>query len=505
MANDGISRQFAKYYKSFSGADALAFLLFPQANPVCLGSLTTISYSVFREKQPVRLMNRVSVPAFTKGLRYCAGTMVFTMINKQWTHEVMDQISWLKTYGKIKADELPPFDVMIICANEYGASTSMHLYAVEITDEAQTLSIEDIFTENQFSFLAKDIDTFDSDETGKISLSNGSTSFRQSVESALALDMTVLTKGELVNQIQGTIKKSDELTIWVNSVKVEIPVSEKERPRIFNGSTIAPMTFVFNAMGWKSSWVTTGGVSKAVYSSKGTGSENAPQYKLEITHNTQQCYFYVLKTDGSYTKTSVPFARPPFVSNGRTVCEIRPLFDFLSKKIEAYTTTWGEDSGNVWIDSQVVKNKPLLNSNTNDPSYVDEIQDMQARLNAKGIVPKLKLTGVMDFPTIHNLTLLQSRSKLPTTGVADTATWAALLKEGILTPGEWPRSGTVINPGGAQLRKAQDNSESSVVTRIATGQTVQVTGPAANGWGFVTASKQGITLKGYMDSRDIRI
>lgn len=163
MAND-----ISKFYRSFSGTDSLAFIILPNASPVLLGSLTTVSYSTFRDKKPVPLIGKINVGGFTRGTRIYAGTMIFTMINQHWINDLLEQIPWLKSYGRIKADELPLFDIMIISSNEYGASVQMFIYGVDITDEGQVLSIEDMFTENQFSFIARDLDTFSNDAVPKM-------------------------------------------------------------------------------------------------------------------------------------------------------------------------------------------------------------------------------------------------------------------------------------------------------------------------------------------------
>jgi peptidoglycan hydrolase-like protein with peptidoglycan-binding domain len=112
------------------------------------------------------LIGKINVGGFTRGTRIYAGTMVFTLINQHWVNNLLEQAPWLKNYGRLKADELPLFDLMIVCANEYGASVQMFIYGVDITDEGQVLSIEDIFTENTFSFVARDLTCFSSD--GKV-------------------------------------------------------------------------------------------------------------------------------------------------------------------------------------------------------------------------------------------------------------------------------------------------------------------------------------------------
>ena len=70
------------FYKTFSGSDAVAFLIFPQSKPILLGSLSTISHSVYREKKPVPLLGKINTGGYTRGMRSIAGTMVFTLVNQ---------------------------------------------------------------------------------------------------------------------------------------------------------------------------------------------------------------------------------------------------------------------------------------------------------------------------------------------------------------------------------------------------------------------------------------
>jgi hypothetical protein len=507
MANEKLTDQIHKYFKSFSGVDALAFLLFPESSPVLIGTLTTISYSIFREKVPVKLMSRVSVPVYTKGLRYCAGTMIFTMINKHWVNELIAQVPWLKYYGKIKADELPNFDIMIVCANEYGASASMYIYAAEISDESQTLSIEDIFTENQFSFVAKDIDVMDSDDTGNIVIPGRSTSFIQPIESIVSLDMVAPTEGQINSQKQSATKRNDELTIYVDSVKVDIPAEEKERPRINeHGNAIAPMRFVFNAMGWNVQWIRpedNGGISKGVFYLM--AQDGDPQFTLEINHNNKTGVFYKrdLNTNKT-TKYNIPFSTPPFVEYGRTVCELRPLFDFLSNHIGAYTVTWGYDSNSVFIDSQSVKNKPTLDENSNSKDNIDEIQNLQSLLNDNGYRPTLNISGVFDYTTKWALMTFQANAGLEPTGICDKATWAALLKHTKINNDTWPKTGKCITASGAYMRKEPKIDDKNILTTILYKSSVKVYSHGSGGWVPVITTVRGVELKGFMEAKDLK-
>lgn len=153
------------FYKTFTGADTLAFALFPKCKPILLGSLTTLSYSIYREKRPVPLIGNINTGGFTRGMRNIAGTMIFTLINQHFVKDLVEQIPYLRYHGKVKADELPFFDIMVISANEYGSSAKMMIYGAEIVDDAQVVSVQDMYIENSFGFVARDLDEFTKDST----------------------------------------------------------------------------------------------------------------------------------------------------------------------------------------------------------------------------------------------------------------------------------------------------------------------------------------------------
>ena len=157
-----MANSISKFYKSFSGTDTLAFIIMPGCTPVVIGSLTTISYSMFRNKKPVINIGRTNINGVTRGSRIFAGTMIFTLINQHWLKELQEQeaVKYLEKFKELKVDELPLFDIMIISANEYGNAVSMYIFGIDFTDEAQTISVEDLFTENTFSFVARDVSNF---------------------------------------------------------------------------------------------------------------------------------------------------------------------------------------------------------------------------------------------------------------------------------------------------------------------------------------------------------
>jgi hypothetical protein len=61
-------------------------------------------------------------------------------------------------YTSALLDQLPPVDIIVSFANEYGSVSRMTLYGVEFVNEGQIMSIEDILTENTVSYVARDYD-----------------------------------------------------------------------------------------------------------------------------------------------------------------------------------------------------------------------------------------------------------------------------------------------------------------------------------------------------------
>lgn len=200
------------FYKSFSGSDSLAFLILPEAKPILLGSLTTISYSMYRDKKPVSLVGKINVSGYTRGMRVIAGTMVFTLINQHLTKDLVAQVPYLASHGKIKADELPMFDIMVVCANEYGYSTKMQIYGVDITDDAQVLSIEDIFTENTFNFVARDLDEF---TATNVVVSSGSNKRSRYIDSVMPYDFYINEYENNALKLMSSCKNEDLMKVQV--------------------------------------------------------------------------------------------------------------------------------------------------------------------------------------------------------------------------------------------------------------------------------------------------
>ncbi len=145
-----------------------------------IGDIQTLSYSIHREKTPVRTIGRTSPPAYTAGPRTIAGTLIFATFNTRALQEVYSnqQTSSVRgigdnvlTKGNINgkeellsdarllrpADTIPQFDILLYFASESGNDSVMSIMRVDIMDEGQTFSIQDIFTEHTMQFVASEV------------------------------------------------------------------------------------------------------------------------------------------------------------------------------------------------------------------------------------------------------------------------------------------------------------------------------------------------------------
>ena len=155
---------------SFAGADIAATLVIPvidRANGTIqsmdvleLAEVQTISYSIHRENSPVRTLGHVNARGFVKGSRTIAGSLIFTVFNEYAFYRIKEFRHIMAETGLFfapLADMLPPFDIVLTFFNEYGLGAKMKIYGVTIVDEGQTMSIDDLITEQTYTFMARGI------------------------------------------------------------------------------------------------------------------------------------------------------------------------------------------------------------------------------------------------------------------------------------------------------------------------------------------------------------
>jgi hypothetical protein len=156
-------------YNSFSGTDISAQILLPfEEKPLILGELQTISYSIHRENTPVRTLGRVNPHGFVKGPRTIGGSLIFTVFNsyafyrleqyKQLVYGINNTEGGLVNSPMFPlADMLPPFDIVLTFSNEYGKFARMKILGITVVDEGGTMSIEDLVTEQTYTYMARGI------------------------------------------------------------------------------------------------------------------------------------------------------------------------------------------------------------------------------------------------------------------------------------------------------------------------------------------------------------
>lgn len=154
---------------SFSGADMVAVMHITGVNGIngtyTLGSLQTLSYSTSMQRVPIRSIGNVNAKDYVMGPRTIAGSLVFAVFDKHFAYEAMKAIRGITEEDyHFLADELPPFDITITFANEYGKMAKLAIYGVRLINEGQVMSINDIYTENTYQYVATDIDYL-SDQT----------------------------------------------------------------------------------------------------------------------------------------------------------------------------------------------------------------------------------------------------------------------------------------------------------------------------------------------------
>jgi hypothetical protein len=144
-------------YRSYSGADISVSFTFPGGETIYIGSLQTLSYSIHRENTPVRIIGHSSPISFVKGSRTIAGSMIFTVFNTYAFYQIKCLQDKVLAGNAPLADQLPPFDITISFVNEYGSFSKMKILGVSIVDEGGTMSIDDIITEQTYTYIARGI------------------------------------------------------------------------------------------------------------------------------------------------------------------------------------------------------------------------------------------------------------------------------------------------------------------------------------------------------------
>jgi hypothetical protein len=191
MANE-TTNKFSTF-ESMSGANTTVLFEFPDYDKeqgsiyILMRSVVSLSVSVHRAKIPVITLGENAVQGFALGNKTVAGSIIKTLTFDDELHKVVQlytdaslkekQETFKKDLGSkvvsydqkyqitqkqfdaIMRDDLVPFNIYSYAFSEYtGQSGKMlmnSIYGCTIINEGQVQSIENLITENTFSFIAK--------------------------------------------------------------------------------------------------------------------------------------------------------------------------------------------------------------------------------------------------------------------------------------------------------------------------------------------------------------
>ena len=150
----------------YSGCD-IKVTINAGGNIVEVGNLATLTYSLHRDKPPVRVLGRVRPKAYARGSNTLAGSLVWAIFDEsamaKLPHQYDFEYASDTAVDSILASQLPPFDITIVYSHEVpgeGGTTRqavLRLFGVEIVDEGQSHSTDDLFFENVMQYVARDI------------------------------------------------------------------------------------------------------------------------------------------------------------------------------------------------------------------------------------------------------------------------------------------------------------------------------------------------------------
>ena len=207
-----------KGYNSYSGCDIIVTARLNvltetkkelKEKVYTLGSLQTLSVSTHQDKKPVRVIGSVNALDYVMGQRTIAGSLVFAVFDQHFATEMFKDLEEATGKTFFLPDELPALDFTITFANEYGRQSRMAIYGVRIINEGQVMSINDLYTENTYQFVAtameplkKGIQVGSSSSANKTPYINSS---QESVEvNAVSIGEEIYKQSQIINLNENT-------------------------------------------------------------------------------------------------------------------------------------------------------------------------------------------------------------------------------------------------------------------------------------------------------------
>ena len=154
---------WARTATSYSGVDMRAVVNIEGQGAQVIGNLQTLSCSIHRDKMPVRALGYTRRKSTTRATRTIAGSLIFLTFDRYALYSIMRSKASLdrgrgEQYLSLFGDQVMPFDINCVFINEMGRQSQLNLYGVELEDEGNVISINDIYTESTHSFTADDMD-----------------------------------------------------------------------------------------------------------------------------------------------------------------------------------------------------------------------------------------------------------------------------------------------------------------------------------------------------------
>ena len=119
--------------------------------------IQTLSMTTRRSVHPVRRLGEASPAEYTRGPRTIAGSMIFIMLDGDVLLDLARRTKRdaFDSQPVFTMDRLPPFNILIQGVNERGSVVRGALYGVTLLASGVTLSIDDLYTEQHFTYVAK--------------------------------------------------------------------------------------------------------------------------------------------------------------------------------------------------------------------------------------------------------------------------------------------------------------------------------------------------------------
>jgi len=190
-----LTSQFTRTYDTFSGADIILVI-----HDMIIGNANGISFSITREKAPLYALGSVDPIAVSRGKRGIAGSLIMYNTDRAALYDYMSRavyaahrtdlpasggrlrgyrptptgadnyttatdfasgVADMQTHMTLEppnySDQIPPFDITLTAMNEYGNASSMAIFGVEILNEGEGHSVDDITSETQMTWICRGI------------------------------------------------------------------------------------------------------------------------------------------------------------------------------------------------------------------------------------------------------------------------------------------------------------------------------------------------------------